>query len=75
MTQLTDSEQIKLLQELYDTTRTKIETVLKKYKLDTIPDQITQMRAENNRRHKIDGWKVVRNLAAKLVGDIDNSLK
>jgi hypothetical protein len=51
MSNLTDSEQIKLLQELYDTTRTKIETVLKKYKLDTVPAEIIQIRQRMDKQH------------------------
>jgi hypothetical protein len=75
MTLLTDTEQKKLLAELYNTTRTKIETVLKKYRLDKVPDEVEALRKEQAKRHKIDGWKFVRNLAAKVVGDIDNLSK
>jgi hypothetical protein len=46
MTLLTDTEQKKLLAELYNTTRTKIETVLKKYRLDKVPDEVEALRKE-----------------------------
>jgi hypothetical protein len=75
MTLLTDTEQKKLLAELYNTTRTKIETVLKKYRLDKVPDEVEALRKEQAKRHKIDGWKFLRTIAAKVAGDIDTFSK
>ena len=56
------------------TTRTKIEQVIKKYKIDELPDDVKKLIAyvdDRRKKEKIDGWQLVRNIAAKLVGDID----
>lgn len=60
--QLTDSEQKRLLTELYNTTQTKIEAVLKRYKLDQIPAEIEALRKEQKARHKggVSLWVLVK---------------
>jgi Glu-tRNA(Gln) amidotransferase subunit E-like FAD-binding protein len=61
MTLLTDSEQRLLLSELCNTTRTKVEAVLRQYGLDRIPAEIKQqvdtMAREQKKRHQ-EGEKV-----------------
>jgi hypothetical protein len=76
MTLLTDTQQKKLLSELYgNTTQTKIEAVLRKFNLDKIPAEIkaevAELRKEQKARHKIDFWKFVRNTANDVAKNID----
>jgi DNA primase large subunit len=55
MTMLTDSEQIRLLAELYNKTTQKIEAALKRYGLDRIPAEVLKevqaLRNEQKRQH------------------------
>jgi hypothetical protein len=55
MTLLTDSEQVRLLEELdklRTTTRTKIEAVFKKYGLDKVPAVVDELRRQNTEIHE-----------------------
>jgi hypothetical protein len=78
MSNLTDSEQIKLLQELYDTTRTKIENAVaaafKKCGLIETPANVAEIRKyvdERRKKEKIDGWRFIQSLAVDIAKKID----
>jgi hypothetical protein len=76
---LTDSEQIKLLAELYNKTTQKIEAVLKRMGLDRIPSNILEevqtLRKEQKERHKINFWQFARNTANDIAKNIDKLAK
>jgi hypothetical protein len=75
---LTDSEK-RAFSEVYGTTKTKIKLAIVESGLPELTAQIKAevdaLRKEQKARHRVDGWKFIRNLAAKVVGDIDNLSK
>jgi hypothetical protein len=77
--QLTDSEQVKLLSELYNKTTQKVEAVLKRLGLDKIPSdilaEVQALRKEQKERHKINLWQFVRNTANDVARNIDKLQK
>lgn len=77
MTLPTDSEQKLLLAELCNTTQTKVEAVLRKFRLDRVPDDIEKMRNENaKQRSKGRGlWQAAWHAVGVLKAEGDKLFK
>jgi hypothetical protein len=55
MTLLTDSEQIRVLDEMRTSTQTRMRAVMKELGLDTVPKDIQDLRKKIDERYKREG--------------------